>query len=67
MKKTEQRTVVKNMLWDMINSCDIQLPDDLKQEIASLDDVQPRESDNKSHIVVNGNYIDAHDNKTVNI
>lgn len=66
-KPVEQRTIVKNMLWDMINSCGIQLPDDLRQEIASLDDLQPRVSDNKSGVFVNGNYIDVHDNKTVNI
>ena len=63
-KKLEKRMAVKEMIQELVLSCGVTLPQDLADNIQSLDDEQ---QEAPRVVNVSGNYNDFHDNNKVDI
>ena len=64
-KKLEKRMAVKEMIQELVLSCGVTLPQDLADNIQSLDDEQQEAP--KLVVNVSGDYNDIHDNNKVDI
>ena len=62
-KTIGKREAAKNVITDLMTSAKLELPDDIMELLEHLDDEQ---SEPKT-VTVNGNYIEAHDNKEVKV
>ncbi|MCR5193421.1 MAG: hypothetical protein K6D59_08960 [Bacteroidales bacterium] len=60
-KTIGKREAAKNVITDLMTSAKLELPEDIMEMLEHLDDEQ---SETKV-VTVNGNYIEAHDNKEV--
>lgn len=62
-KTIGKREAAKNVITDLMTSAKLELPDDIMELLEHLDDEQ---SEPKT-VTVNGNYVEAHDNGSVEL